>query len=133
MLDIGEISGQSLSLTALQHVCDHLPHLRNLSLSFDSSLPYNSAQGMRTPLSIVRSRTTRRHPLQRVCIHDSRSKMFKPKEYRDISMLFIQLFPDLDSLRVTLSEEEAWINEGWDLINDLWIDFQGLEDAIVER
>ncbi|KAH6887890.1 hypothetical protein BKA70DRAFT_1039275, partial [Coprinopsis sp. MPI-PUGE-AT-0042] len=125
-LHFGKLSGEPLTLTALHHVCDHLPHLLDLRLSFNSSLAYAPAQRMLTPVSIVANRTSQRHPLQKLCLRDLRSTAFKPKEYREIAPFVNQLFPELDALHSAgpASEEGTFIEEGWELIHGLRHDYK---------
>ncbi|KAH6877365.1 hypothetical protein BKA70DRAFT_1040360, partial [Coprinopsis sp. MPI-PUGE-AT-0042] len=123
-LSIRRLSGERLGLAALQHVCDHLPHLLELDISFDSSLPNSDlAQPAVTPLPKI----TQQHPLQRLYLRELRSDALKFKECRMIALLVNNLFPGLNVLLVdVLAEAEGkfFIKEGWELIDELRKDYQ---------
>ncbi|KAH6902001.1 hypothetical protein BKA70DRAFT_1405324 [Coprinopsis sp. MPI-PUGE-AT-0042] len=124
------LSGERLGLAALQHVCNHLPHLLELEISIDSSIPNDPAQPTPTPLP----NTTQRHALRYLYLRDQRSWALRFKECRTTAMLFSQLFPDLSSLVVTVlavTEDSPSIKEGWELIDELRKDYQRLGKTTV--
>jgi hypothetical protein len=130
-LRISWLSGERLSLTALQHVCDRLPHLLELEISLDSSLGCGLTE---MEMALLPSYSIQRHPLQRLCLKDQRAYGFGYRECRTVALLFNQLFPDLTSLLVTVLAEiddQTVIRQGWELIDELRRDYQCLGNNVL--
>ncbi|KAH6887889.1 hypothetical protein BKA70DRAFT_69861 [Coprinopsis sp. MPI-PUGE-AT-0042] len=130
-LHIQKLSGEHLGLASLRHVSEHLPHLLDLELSFDSSLGYEAPHGLfvGTPLP----RLTERHPMRCLRVVELRSSAFNIEEYRSMAVLINDLFPNLTSLKTTAAVDTLLLDEGWKLIDVLRRDYQYLGNLIVQK
>ncbi|KAH6901988.1 hypothetical protein BKA70DRAFT_1113535 [Coprinopsis sp. MPI-PUGE-AT-0042] len=128
-LHIHRMSGEHLSLAALQHVSEHLPHLLDLKLAIDSSIHFDSPLGAHAEIPLAR--VPQGHPMKVLRLIDVRSGAFRPKEFRLIALLLDCLFPNLSSLEAIATGEAPFLGEGWRLIGDMRRDYQRLGKAIV--